>query len=81
MFGPHLTLDLYSCDKKRIVDKKFIEKFLDKFPIIIGMHKISKPFVIYYKGKKNSFDKGGVSGFVLIAESHISIHTFVEQNL
>lgn len=27
-------------------------------------------------GEKNSKDPGGLSGFVMIAESHISFHTF-----
>lgn len=44
------------------------------------MHKISQPQVMKYAGRDGSFDKGGLSGFVLIAESHISIHTFIEQS-
>lgn len=79
MFGPHLTMDLYSCNKKMLLDSDFILKMLDELPEIIGMTKISEPQIIKYPGKENSFDKGGVSGFVLIAESHISIHTFVAQ--
>jgi len=79
MFGPHLTLDLYSCNKKKIGDKEYILKILDELPEIIGMHKISEPWVMEYPGNPKSFDAGGISGFVLIAESHISIHTFVKQ--
>jgi S-adenosylmethionine decarboxylase len=79
MFGPHLTIDLYECDKGNLSDETFVKEFLDKLTNIIGMTKISEPFAVFYPGKDGSFDKGGVSGFVLIAESHISIHTFVEQ--
>lgn len=79
MFGPHLTLDLYGCNKKKLSDLDFIFRFLDELPSEIGMHKISKPNVTFYQGKPNSFDKGGISGFVLITESHITIHTFIEQ--
>ncbi len=79
MFGPHLTLDLYYCNKKKLSDKNFIFKLLDELPELIGMHKISEPQILVYPGRENSFDKGGISAFVLIAESHISIHTFVEQ--
>ena len=78
-FGPHLTLDLSSCDKEILADREKIHSMLDRLPTMIGMHKISDPNVVYYPGKPGSFDKGGVSGFVLIAESHITIHTFVEQ--
>ncbi len=78
-FGPHLTLDLYDCNKERLGDLRFIYDLLDQLPELIGMHKISTPQVTYYKGSDDSFDKGGVSGFVLIAESHIAVHSFIEQ--
>ena len=78
-FGPHLALDLYGCSKKKISDKKFIYKLLDELPDLIGMKKISRPNAVFYEGSEGTFDKGGVSGFVLIATSHITIHTFIEQ--
>lgn len=79
MFGPHLTLDLYSCNKKKLNDVDFVNHILDEVPDIIGMHKISAPTVVLYPGNPASFDQGGISGFILIAESHISIHTFLTQ--
>ncbi|MCS7106258.1 MAG: adenosylmethionine decarboxylase [Candidatus Aenigmarchaeota archaeon] len=77
MFGPHLTLDLYGCKEEKLSDLNFVYKILDELPEVIGMRKISNPQVILHKGNPTSFDKGGISGFVLIAESHISIHTFI----
>ncbi|MEM5794092.1 MAG: adenosylmethionine decarboxylase [Candidatus Aenigmatarchaeota archaeon] len=77
MFGPHLTLDLYGCKEEKLSDLNFIYKILDELPELMGMRKISTPQVVLHKGNPNSFDKGGISAFVLIAESHISIHTFV----
>lgn len=77
MFGPHLTLDLYGCKEEKLSDLNFIYRILDELPDLMGMHKISPPQVILHKGNPNSFDKGGISAFVLIAESHISIHTFI----
>lgn len=78
-FGPHLTLDLYGCNKEKISDLKFIYSLLDQLPDLIGMKKISPPNLVFYAGTEGSFDKGGISGFVLIATSHISVHTFTEQ--
>src|SRR5437867_8433535 len=78
MFGPHLTLDLYGCDKKKLVDDEFVSSFLIELPELIGMHRISQPNVTLYPGNPTSFDAGGISAFVLIAESHITIHTFVK---
>lgn len=77
MFGPHLTLDLYGCDKEKISDEKFIFNMLLNLPESIGMHRISEPQITAYPGKEGSFDHGGISGFVLLAESHATIHTFV----
>jgi len=77
MFGPHLTLDIYGCNSEKLSDEKFIYNLLDELPNLIGMHKISKPNVTYFGGNPNGFDKGGVSAFVLITESHVTIHTFI----
>lgn len=79
MLGPHLTLDLYGCDEKALMSTETIFNILDELPTMIGMHKITTPQLIPYAGKEDSFDKGGVSAFVLIAESHITIHTWKEQ--
>ena len=76
MFGPHLMLDCYGCNESKLKDLEFVLKFLDDLPDLIEMHKISEPHAINYPGKENSFDKGGISAVVIIAESHIAIHTF-----
>lgn len=81
MFGPHLMLDLYKCDRQKLVDANLVHRVLDELPTILGMNKIMPPYVIPYNGSKNpdSFDRGGISGIVIIAESHISLHSFAEQ--
>ena len=76
-FGPHLILDLSECDEKRINDLEFIFHFLNSLPDKIGMTKITQPYVFPYSGLVHE-DKG-ITGFVVIAESHLSIHTFVEK--
>ena len=76
-FGPHLMLDLSECDEKRINDLDFIFDFLNTLPDKIGMTKITQPYVFPYSGSVPE-DKG-ITGFVVIAESHLSIHTFVEK--
>jgi len=76
MFGPHLMLDCYGCNEKKLKDLDFVLKFLNDLTDLICMHKISEPHAINYPGNPKSFDKGGISAVVIIAESHISIHTF-----
>ena len=77
-FGPHLMLDGYGCDKKKLQDLNLIYRILDELPARIGMTKIMPPYVFKYSGVKP--EDWGLSGFVLIAESHISIHTFPEKS-
>jgi S-adenosylmethionine decarboxylase len=74
-FGPHLVLDGYEADEKRLSNLQFVYGFLDKLPDVIGMRKITPPYVFYYDGGAKAEDDG-ITGFVIIAESHISIHTY-----
>lgn len=76
-FGPHLMLDCYGCNKEKLSDMDMIFDTLDKFPAKIGMHKIMPPYVFKYHGVVP--DEWGVSGVVLIAESHLTIHTFPDK--
>ena len=77
-FGPHLMLDGYGCAKSKLEDLNLIYRILDELPTRIGMTRIMPPYVFKYSGLKP--EDWGISGFVLIAESHISIHTFPEKN-
>ncbi len=73
-FGPHVMLDLNKCNSEKLNDLSLCFKFLSEFPKKIGMTKISTPHVFPYEGLVPE-DKG-ITGTVIIAESHISIHTF-----
>ncbi len=77
VFGPHLTIDGKKCDKSKLSDLALVFKVLDDLPSIIGMTKIMPPYSIIYHGAVPK--DWGISGFVMIAESHISIHTFPEK--
>src|SRR5213080_508669 len=70
MFGPHLTLDLSECDRRKLSDLSHIYDLLDELPDVIGMHKITPPYTFIYRPGDNP-SEWGVSGFVIIAESHI----------
>jgi len=77
-FGPHLMLDLRQCNKEKLQDYGHIFNVLDELPEKIGMTKITQPYVFPYSGLVPE-DKG-ITGTVIIAESHISIHTFQEKD-
>ncbi|HEX5078418.1 MAG TPA: adenosylmethionine decarboxylase [Geminicoccaceae bacterium] len=74
-FGVHLTLDGYGGSLQLLADRAHVEACLSELPARLGMHKIMEPAVMEL-GQLSPKDPGGVSGFVMIAESHISIHTF-----
>jgi len=73
----HLVIDGYGDNPRLMGDEQSIYQLLDSYPAHIGMTKISSPLVFRYIGSK--LEDWGISGFVFIAESHISIHTFAER--
>ncbi len=77
-FGMHLVMDGYGSERHLLEDINLLYDFLSLFPEKIGMNKIMPPYVFRYTGGKP--EDWGLSGFVLIAESHISIHTFPEKS-
>lgn len=70
----HLAIDGYGGSSNKLDSEDSIYGFLDAYPEKIGMTKITSPHV--YRHEAGDPLDSGVSGFVLIAESHISIHTF-----
>ncbi len=74
-FGEHLTIDGYGGDKDALNNQEFVLNCLNDLPNLLGMTQLSKPEVYFAPGN-NLKDPGGWSGFVVIQESHISIHTF-----
>ncbi len=75
-FGFHLMLDCYDCspDKLDCIDACYA--FLDQMVDEIGAEKQTQPYVFrtpeHFKGKE------GLSGWVPIVESGISIHTLTK---
>ncbi len=76
MFGPHLIIDGSRCDTAKLADRILVEQVLNDYPSAIGMTKIGGPYMFEYQAPDPAYS--GVSGLVVIAESHIAIHTFPE---
>src|SRR5438105_14724412 len=74
-FGPHLVFDGHGCPRARLDDLDRLYSLLHSLPDDIGMTRIMPPYVFRHAAG----DAEGLSGFVLIAESHISLHTFPDQ--
>jgi S-adenosylmethionine decarboxylase len=72
----HLVIDAFVEDVEKIGQVGPIFDLLDSLPEQIQMTKITQPYVFRYSGVVP--EDWGVTGMVIIAESHISIHTFPE---
>ena len=68
--GRHCILELYQCDKVKLNDEAFIRTTITSSAKIAGATLINLI--------THSFKPQGVTGLALLAESHISIHTWPE---
>ena len=75
----HVIIDGYGGDPAQLDDENVVRVILDQYPGMLDMTKITLPTVLRYQGTKP--EDWGVSGYVMIAESHIAIHTFPERGL
>lgn len=74
-FGVHFTLDGYGGNPEKLNDPELMQNIFEELLKMLGMEKLTEP-VVKYAEPRNIKDSGGYSGFVMIVESHISIHTF-----
>jgi S-adenosylmethionine decarboxylase len=73
-FGPHLTIDLKGCPIEILSNYELHFNYLKNLPLMIQMTPITQPYVFPYAGLVPT-DKG-ITGIAIIAESHLSIHSF-----
>ena len=71
----HLMLDLYGCRPEALADKGLVRRVFEELSRILKLKMVTEPVIIYYSGESGSPSGEGVSGFVIVAESHLSIHT------
>ena len=68
--GKHLLLELKDCDKEMLNDVSFLKGILLAAATEAGAEVLGESF--------HQFNPQGVSGVVIIAESHLFIHTWPE---
>ncbi|MDO9317374.1 MAG: S-adenosylmethionine decarboxylase [Gammaproteobacteria bacterium] len=74
-FGEHFMIDAYLGSREKLQDRERVQRCLHELPTVLGMQKLAEP-TVYWAEPNGIKDPGGWSGVVVIAESHISIHTF-----
>jgi len=68
-------IDGYGGSFEKLNDERRVLRCLNDLTGKLSMNKLSEPKV-YFAADNGKKDPGGWSGFVVIVESHISIHTF-----
>jgi len=68
--GTQILIELQGCDLKKLNDIEFIQKTMEEAARKTGSTIISSSF--------RYFEPHGISGVVMIAESHLTIHTWPE---
>jgi len=68
----HLLLELYKCDCEKLNDESYLRCILNR------ASKLANATVLNLIS--NKFEPQGVTAIALLAESHISIHTWPESN-
>ena len=69
----HIIIDLKEVSNQKLTNNKGLEEFLKQLPEAIGMKILYGPVVI-----EGVPENPGITGFVVIDYSHISIHTFTD---
>jgi S-adenosylmethionine decarboxylase len=72
IIGHHSTWDIYHCDKDVL---SFVPRIEEILHLVVDELKLSKVNAAF-----KQFHPVGVTGFILLEESHISIHTWPEHN-
>ena len=76
--GNSISFDCLGCSKESLKSEKKVKDFLIKISNEIQMKRLCEPVVISYKHEIK--EESGVTGFVIISDSHISIHTYPEKS-
>jgi S-adenosylmethionine decarboxylase proenzyme len=71
--GCHLLADLFGVDAALLADAGLLRQLLHEAVARSGLRAVSEPVIV-------SFQPGaGVTGFVVLAESHIAFHSYPER--
>ena len=71
MIGRHLLADLYQVAPERLDDPVLLEQCLEAAALECRLTPVAPPVLHRFSG-------GGITGFLLLAESHIAFHSYPE---
>ncbi|MEK7193877.1 MAG: adenosylmethionine decarboxylase [Patescibacteria group bacterium] len=76
-WGKHLIIDAYGIEEKKLKNRQSILNLLRGLPKKFKMRPLGNAVV--RKVATDHYPDWGISGFIMLYESHISIHTWPEQ--
>ena len=68
--GYHLMMELFGCDQEKLNSRKFLHNTVKNAVKKVGLTNLGSRF--------HQFQPFGVTGFTLLAQSHISLHSWPE---
>ncbi|MBM4284505.1 MAG: adenosylmethionine decarboxylase [Deltaproteobacteria bacterium] len=68
--GYHLLMELFGCDQDKLNSRKFLHQTVRSAVKKVGLTNLGSRF--------HQFQPQGVTGFTLLAQSHISLHSWPE---
>jgi len=71
MIGRHLLIDFFGVDPVMLTDRQTLSRCLTDAARAAGLTPVSEPAL-------HEFEGGGITGFVLLSESHIALHSYPE---
>ena len=71
MVGTHLLIDLYGISPEQLSDCGLLAECLAESAAVCGLTPLGDPVM-------HAFDGGGVTGVILLSESHIALHSYPE---
>jgi S-adenosylmethionine decarboxylase len=81
-YGKHLLVEVITKNPKELTDKKLIKKVFEEIVKAVNITPVLKPVIYQFPAKLKAPKKlkGGLTAFYIIAESHLAIHTWPENN-
>jgi len=71
--GKHVLGNLFECNADLLKDTKSIQKILNEVVVEAKLTKVGETY--------HQFEPFGATGVILLAESHISVHTWPERSM
>ena len=75
--GQHLLADLSGIAPERLADSTSLAELLEKAAERSGLNAITAPVIVPFKAV-TAGGQAGVTGFIVLAESHIAFHSYPE---